>query len=81
MPFLIKDVAISMKGKRVELGSRIAAGHVAADDSNLMRHFRRARLVTIGRTTSPEMAFSTKTEPLHNGPTRDHRPARSFPAR
>jgi amidase len=71
VPFLIKDVAIAMQGKRVELGSRIAAGHVAADDSNLMRHFRRAGLVTIGRTTSPEMAFSTTTESLHNGPTRN----------
>jgi amidase len=71
VPFLIKDVAIAMQGKRVELGSRIAAGHVAAEDSNLMRHFRRAGLVTIGRTTSPEMAFSTTTESLHNGPTRN----------
>jgi amidase len=71
VPFLIKDVAIAMAGKRVELGSRIAAGHVAAEDSNLMRHFRRAGLVTVGRTTSPEMAFSTTTESLHNGPTRN----------
>jgi amidase len=71
VPFLIKDVAISMKGKCVELGSRIAAGHVAQEDSNLMRHFRRAGLVTIGRTTSPEMAFSTTTESVHNGPTRN----------
>jgi len=71
VPFLIKDVAIAMAGKRVELGSRIAAGHVAAEDANLMRHFRRAGLVTIGRTTSPEMAFSTTTESLHNGPTRN----------
>ncbi|KGF81398.1 6-aminohexanoate hydrolase [Massilia sp. JS1662] len=71
VPFLIKDVAISMKGRRVELGSRIAAGHVADEDSNLMRHFRRAGLVTIGRTTSPEMAFSTTTESFYNGPTRN----------
>lgn len=71
VPFLIKDVAIAMAGKRVELGSRIAAGHVAAADSNLMRHFKRAGLVTLGRTASPEMAFSTTTESLFNGPTRN----------
>ncbi|HWW73479.1 MAG TPA: amidase family protein, partial [Duganella sp.] len=71
VPFLIKDVAITMAGKRVELGSRIAAGHVAAADSNLMRHFKRAGLVTLGRTASPEMAFSTTTESLFNGPTRN----------
>lgn len=71
VPFLIKDVAISMAGKRVELGSRLADGNVAAGDSNLMRHFRQAGLVTIGRTSSPEMAFSTTTEPVFNGPTRN----------
>jgi amidase len=71
VPFLIKDVAITMAGKRMELGSRIAAGHVAAADSNLMRHFRRAGLVTLGRTASPEMAFSTTTESLLYGPTRN----------
>jgi amidase len=68
-PFLIKDVAISMEGKRVELGSRLAAGNVAGADSNLMRHFRRSGLITLGRTTSPEMAFSTTTESVFNGPT------------
>jgi amidase len=45
--------------------------NVAAADSNLMRHFRHAGLVTIGRTSSPEMAFSTTTESLFNGPTRN----------
>lgn len=78
VPFLIKDVAITMAGKRVELGSRLAAGNVAQADSNLMRHFRRAGLVTIGRTSSPEMAFSTTTESVFNGPTRNPwRPALS----
>jgi len=71
VPFLIKDVAISMQGKKVELGSRLGAGNVAGADSNLMRHFRNAGLVTIGRTTSPEMAFSTTSESAFNGPTRN----------
>jgi amidase len=70
-PFLIKDIAISMAGQRVELGSRLARGNVAAADSNLMQHFRRAGLVTIGRTGSPEMAFSTTTEPALYGPARN----------
>lgn len=71
VPFLIKDVAVSMAGQRVELGSRLAEGNVATADSNLMQHFRRAGLVTIGRTSSPEMAFSTTTEPVLTGPTRN----------
>ncbi|MFC9825412.1 amidase family protein [Streptomyces erythrochromogenes] len=54
VPFLIKDRAVSMRGKRVELGSRLAAGNVARQDSFLMRRFRRAGLVTLGRTATPE---------------------------
>ncbi|MFE2874138.1 amidase [Streptomyces roseus] len=71
VPFLIKDLAVSMKGKRVELGSRLAAGNVAGEDSFLMRRFRRACLVTLGRTGTPEFAFSTTTEPLLYGATRN----------
>lgn len=69
VPFLIKDIAVHMRGKCTEFGSRLAEGLTAPDDSNLMRRFRRAGLVTLGRTTSPEMAFSTTTESVLNGPT------------
>ncbi|WP_455733893.1 amidase family protein, partial [Burkholderia stabilis] len=71
VPFLIKDIAISMAGKRAELGSRLAQGCVAAGDSALMTRFRDAGLVTIGRTTTPEMAFSTTTESTLQGATRN----------
>ncbi|MBC3992320.1 amidase [Streptomyces sp. AC563] len=71
VPFLIKDIAVAMAGKRMELGSRLAAGHVAAADSSLMRRFRRAGLVTFGRTTTPELAYSTTTEPVFYGATRN----------
>ncbi|MFE2474502.1 amidase family protein [Streptomyces sp. NPDC059389] len=71
VPFLIKDLAVSMKGKRVESGSRLAAGNVAGEDSFLMRRFRRAGLVTLGRTGTPEFAFSTTTEPVLYGAARN----------
>ncbi|MFJ6054102.1 amidase [Streptomyces sp. NPDC092307] len=71
VPFLIKDIAVSMRGKRVELGSRLAAGNVAGADSFLMRRFRRAGLVTLGRTATPEFAYSTTTEPVLYGATRN----------
>ncbi|MFJ6373355.1 amidase [Streptomyces virginiae] len=71
VPFLIKDLAVSMRGKRVELGSRLAAGNVAGADSFLMRRFRRAGLVTLGRTATPEFAYSTTTEPVLYGATRN----------
>ncbi|QKV90650.1 amidase [Streptomyces sp. NA02950] len=69
VPFLIKDLGVAMAGKRMELGSRLAAGHVAGADSSLMRRFRQAGLVTLGRTTTPEMAYSITTEPVLYGAT------------
>ncbi|MFD4628721.1 amidase [Streptomyces sp. NPDC058284] len=71
VPFLIKDIAVAMAGRRMELGSRLAAGHVCATDSFLMRRLRRAGLVTFGRTSTPEMAYSNTTEPVLYGPTRN----------
>ncbi|CAL9649681.1 amidase [Streptomyces albus] len=71
VPFLIKDIGVSMAGRRSELGSRLAAGHVAHADSFLMTRFRRAGLVTIGRTAAPELAYSTTTEPVLYGATRN----------
>ncbi|MFE6158394.1 amidase [Streptomyces sp. NPDC056486] len=71
VPFLIKDIAVAMAGKRMELGSRLAAGNVSGADSSLMVRFRRAGLVTFGRTTTPEMAYSTTTEPVLYGATRN----------
>lgn len=71
VPFLIKDLAVSMRGKRVEWGSRLAAGNVAELDSFLMRRLRRAGLVTLGRTATPEFAYSTTTEPVLYGATRN----------
>ncbi|GAA3284462.1 amidase [Streptomyces lavendulae subsp. lavendulae] len=71
VPFLIKDLAVAMAGRRVELGSRIAAGNVARADSALMARFRRAGLVTLGRTATPEFAYSTTTEGVLYGATRN----------
>ncbi|QET02144.1 amidase [Cupriavidus pauculus] len=71
VPFLIKDLAVSMQGKKLELGSRLARGVVAAEDSWLMSRFRAAGLVTVGRTATPEMAFSTTTESVLQGATRN----------
>ncbi|MGO4331786.1 amidase [Cupriavidus sp. 2TAF22] len=71
VPFLIKDLGVAMKGRRSELGSRIAQGLIAREDSNLMVRFRKAGLVTLGRTTMPELAVSTTTEARVCGPTRN----------
>ncbi|MFC7896946.1 amidase [Streptomyces sp. NPDC057381] len=71
VPFLIKDIGVAMAGRRMEMGSRLAAGHVARSDSSLMLRLRRAGLMTLGRTATPEMAYSNTTEPVQYGATRN----------
>ncbi|TNE41956.1 MAG: amidase [Sphingomonadales bacterium] len=70
-PFLIKDAVLHMAGRKSEMGSRLAAGLVSPTDSDLMARFRAAGLLTFGRTTSPEMAYSATTESALNGATRN----------
>ncbi|MFD3906054.1 amidase [Streptomyces sp. CB04723] len=71
VPFLVKDIGAAMAGRRMELGSRLAAGHVARADSFLAVRLRRAGLVTFGRTATSEMAYSITTEPVLYGATRN----------
>ncbi|MEV8313480.1 amidase [Streptomyces sp. NPDC059900] len=71
VPFLIKDIGVAMAGRRMELGSRLAAGNVAGADSFLMRRFRRAGLATFGRTATPELAYGITTESALYGATRN----------
>jgi amidase len=71
VPLLIKDLGISAAGRRNELGSALAQGCTAEADSELMTRLRRAGLLPLGRTTTPEFAASTTTESRLCGPTRN----------
>ncbi|BBP58625.1 amidase [Pseudomonas sp. St316] len=71
VPLLIKDLGITAAGRRNELGSALAADCTADADSELMSRLRRAGLLALGRTTTPEFAASTTTESRVCGPTRN----------
>jgi amidase len=71
VPFLLKDFGASEVGKRQEMGSRLCKGYIADKDTYLTTRFKRAGLQILGRTTCPEFAFSTATESVLNGPTRN----------
>ena len=72
VPFLIKDLVLHAEGVRCDMGSRLVNGtFVSPHDTDLMRRFKSAGLVTIGRTNTPELGFSLTTEPLLYGPTRN----------
>jgi amidase len=71
VPFLIKDLVIHAAGVPTDLGSRLARGTVFPHDSALMARFKRAGLVTLGRTNTPEFGNNVTTEPVLHGPTRN----------
>lgn len=71
VPFLVKEFGMHFKGMKTTAGSRLAAGVQFADDTTLMRRMRQAGLVTVGTTTTPEMAFNANSEALVYGSTRN----------
>lgn len=71
VPFLIKDLALQITGVRTSNGCRLFRDHVADHDSELVRRYAKAGLVTFGRTASPEFGLTTTTESTLFGPTRN----------
>ncbi|WHY74529.1 amidase [Fictibacillus enclensis] len=82
VPFLIKEALLHAENVPSNLGSRLAEGLVYSDDTELMTRFKKAGLVTVGTTTTPEWAYNATTESIFYGPTRnpwnmDHSPGGS----
>ncbi|CAN5693601.1 hypothetical protein BH18PSE1_BH18PSE1_11700 [soil metagenome] len=71
VPFLRKDILIQEEAGLTEFGSRLASGLRIPNASELALRYNRAGLVTLGRTTTPEMAFNATTENVKDGPTRN----------
>lgn len=73
VPFLTKDLACPTAGEPATDGMRAAkeAGWLATETSHLAHRFRRAGLVNLGRTNSPELGLVPTTEPEAWGPTRN----------
>lgn len=71
VPFVIKDSGPVARGVPFTLGSRALRGASAAVDQEVMARFRKAGLVTLGRSTAPELGLSFATESVLYGPTRN----------
>ncbi|MGE0552094.1 MAG: amidase [Gemmatimonadales bacterium] len=71
VPFLIKDIGMHYAGIPHEMGSRLAEGFVFPHDTELAIRFKRAGLVTLARTNTPELGCNASTEPVFKGPTRN----------
>ncbi len=71
VPFLLKDLIAAYAGKKLSSGSRFFADLVAPHDSELTQRYKRAGLVTLGKTNLPEFGIICTTEPKLFGPARN----------
>ena len=71
VPFLLKDLHLSVPGVRTTYGARLFADHVPAVESELAARYRRAGLVSFGKTHSPELGLTTTSESRLFGQTRN----------
>ena len=69
VPFLLKDFLAEYAGVRFTEASAFLGEYVSTEDSELMRRFKRAGLLTVGKTNAPELALGAITEPERFGPT------------
>ncbi|MGE0103267.1 MAG: amidase [Blastocatellales bacterium] len=71
VPFLLKDLQAAYNGVRMTAGSRYLRDFVPNVDSELVSRYKRAGLVVVGKTNTPEFGIMPTTEPALHGPTRN----------
>ncbi|MGA9254962.1 MAG: amidase [Candidatus Sulfotelmatobacter sp.] len=71
VPFLLKDLLASYAGVRMASGSSFLKEFVPEHDSELVVRLKRAGLVIVGKTNTPELGILPTTEPSLFGPSRN----------
>ncbi len=72
VPFLLKDLIAQCEGSPLSQGSAFLAGrYVSSHDSELVRRYKRAGLIILGKTNTPEFGLMPTTEPTRFGPARN----------
>ncbi len=69
VPFLLKDLTVSYAGLPTECGSRYFQGWTRDFDSEILIRWKRAGLIVVGKTNTPELGSSGSTEPVLTGAT------------
>jgi len=82
VPFLLKDLLAAYAGVPLTNGSKAYKNYIPEQDSELVKRFKSAGLVTLGKTNCPEFGLLGYTEPELHGATRnpwntDHTPGGS----
>jgi Asp-tRNA(Asn)/Glu-tRNA(Gln) amidotransferase A subunit family amidase len=71
VPFLIKDLGFLDKGEPARLGSSLFKDFVADHDSAYVTRCKKAGLVIMGRSSTPEFGLNPNTEPRLQGSCRN----------
>jgi aspartyl-tRNA(Asn)/glutamyl-tRNA(Gln) amidotransferase subunit A len=71
VPFLLKDLLGEMAGEPLTGGCRFLRDFRPGYDAEVVRRYRAAGLVILGRTNTPELGLVGTTEPLLHGPCRN----------
>jgi amidase len=71
VPCLLKDLLACYAGVRMASGSRFLKGFVPDHDSELVVRLKRAGLVIVGKTNTPEFGILPTTEPRAFGASRN----------
>lgn len=71
VPIVVKDLVQTIEGAPFQRGCRMFRDAVATQDSELIRRYRKAGLIFIAKTNTPEFGLTPFTEPLLHGPARN----------
>lgn len=71
VPFLLKDLTAQYASARCTSGSAFLRDYVSDHDTELVIRHKRAGIVIIGKTNTPEFGLLPTTEPQLFGPTRN----------
>jgi len=71
VPFLLKDLMAAYAGVTMTLGSKILQNFVPDQDSELVVRLKKAGLIILGKTNTPEFGILPTTEPELFGPCRN----------
>jgi amidase len=71
VPFLLKDLLGTVAGFPTASGNRLLKNRPAGQDSELVRRYKKAGLLILGKTNTPEFGLTPYTEPEAFGASRN----------